>query len=118
VLIELIKRSSLPAALRRHRELLLSLGRLYTQLEAPVGTFGLDTLRASTVGLASTGNVLYSRIEGRLVALGAQRDGIAGQICALLDGAAFDHTPIVVAAAKALIRSGNRLLGIAATLPS
>lgn len=41
VLGELIEPSALPGAMRPHSTLLRRLGALYTQLEAPVGEFGL-----------------------------------------------------------------------------
>ena len=53
VLGEIFDPSALPPGMRLHRGTLLRLGRIYTQLEAAVGAFGLDTLRASTRALAS-----------------------------------------------------------------
>jgi hypothetical protein len=116
VLGEIISPSALPAGMRAHRATLAQLGRAYTQIEAPVGTFGLDTLRASTVALASSGNVTYTRIESRLRQLGAARDEIAARMHALLLGAAFGAQPVNVARARGLIRQADRLLGAAALL--
>jgi hypothetical protein len=58
-------------------------------LNAPVGQFGLDTLRISTTALASTspGDGTYTSLEARLMGFGRQRDSIAGQISDLLHGA-------------------------------
>jgi len=52
--------------------------------------FGLDTPRASTRALASNspGDATYTRIENALQGLGAARDAVAGQLRALLLGAA------------------------------
>jgi hypothetical protein len=101
-----------------HRGTVLRLGRLYTQLEAPVGAFGLDTLRASTRALASNspGDATYTRIENALQRLGAARDAVGAQMRAMLLGAAFGGRPLDVPAARALIRRGDQLLGQAAGL--
>jgi hypothetical protein len=118
VLGEIFNSSALPSGMRAHRGALLRLGQLYTQLEAPVGVFGKDTLRASTHALASNspGDATYTRIENQLQALGARRDAVAGRIHALLLGAAFDGRTLNVAQARALTRQGDQVLGEAAVL--
>jgi hypothetical protein len=118
VLGEIFDRSALPPGMRAHRGTLLRLGKTFTQLEAPVGSFGLDTLRASTRALASDspGDATYTRIENALQQLGAARDTVGGRMRALLVDAAFGGRTLNVAAARALIRAGNRLLGQAAVL--
>jgi hypothetical protein len=104
--------------MREHRGELLRLGQVYTQLEAPVGAFGLDTLTASTRALAShsAGDATYTRIENQLEHLGQRRDDVAGQMRALLLGAAFDGRSLNDERAGELIREGYQLLGAAATL--
>jgi hypothetical protein len=118
VLGEIIKSSALPRGMREHRSELLRLGQVYTQLEAPVGAFGLDTLTASTRALAShsAGDVTYTRIESDLEHLGERRDDVAAQMRALLLGAAFDGRRLRDDRAAELIREGDELLGEAATL--
>jgi len=118
VLGELIEPSALPAAMRSHTALLRRLGALYTQLEAPVGPFGLLTLRASTTALASKSahDTVYAKTEAALAKLGAARDAIASKMRAVLLGAAFHGVPINAALAAALIHSGARLLSKAAKL--
>jgi hypothetical protein len=110
--------AALPAGMRAHRGALLRLGRLYTQLDAPVGAFGRDTLRPSTRALASNspGDATYTRIENALQRLGAARDTVGAHMRALLLDAAFGGRPLDVKAARALIRRGERLLGQAAVL--
>jgi hypothetical protein len=117
---EIFDPSALPPGMRAHRGTLLRLGRTFTQLEAPVGAFGMDTLRASTRALASDspGDAAYTRIESALQRLGAERDTAGAQMRALLLGAAFGGRPLNVAAARKLIREGDRLLGQAAVLGS
>jgi len=118
VLGEVIARSALPAGMRVHRAVLLRLGRAYTAIEAPVGRFGLATLRASTKGLASAapGDSRYRGIERALGRLGAARDRVAGQMRTVLLGAAFAGQPVEVARANALVRQARRLLGEAELL--
>ena len=118
VLAELLDPADAAPALRVNRAALLRLGQVYTQLEAAVGRFGLDTLRASTRALASTspGDARYNAIENQLQQLGAARDGVAGQIRAMLDGAAFGNQPVNAAQAQALIQKGDQVLAQAAHL--
>jgi hypothetical protein len=118
VLGEVIAPSALPRGMRPHRAVLERLGRVYTQLEAAVGKFGLDTLAASTRALAShaPGDARYARIEARLRALGARRDALGAAMRSQLDGAAFAGHPVSPAVARALIRAGERLLAQAAAL--
>lgn len=120
VLGEIFLPSALPAGMRVNRAELLRLGQVYTQLEAPVGVFGLDTLTASTRALASTSakDATYAGIEKQLARLGQRRDAVADRMRALLLGAAFDGRVLKVAQAAALIREGDRLLGQAALLAS
>jgi hypothetical protein len=73
-----------------------ALGACYKQLNSSVGSFGTNTLIASTAGLesSSTGDRTYTRSEAKLVALDNLRDAVAGQIKLSLDAAAFDGTPV------------------------
>ena len=118
VLGEIITPSALPSGMREHTGALLRLGQVYTQLEAPVGVFGLDTLIASTRGLAShsAGDATYASIENRLTHLGERRDDVAAQMRALLLGAAFNGRTLNTGKASELIKQGDELLGAAATL--
>ncbi len=118
VLGEIIKPSALPRGMREHQDELLRLGQVYTQLQAPNGVFGLDTLTASTRALAShsAGDATYTSIENQLKQLGDQRDEVAGQMQDLLLGAAFDGRSLNDEKAAELIRQGEELLDGAATL--
>jgi len=120
VLGEIISPSALPSGMRSKGALLLKLGQVYTQLEAPVGAFGLDTLTASTRALASVspGDATYVSLESKLARLGQRRDAVAGQIHALLLGAAFDGRSISPGRAKHLIKQGEQVLGQAVILAS
>jgi len=113
-----LESTALPPAMLSNYPTLDKLGQVYTQLEAAVGEFGLDTLTASTRALASNsaGDATYTGIENQLAALGSARDALAAQMQAMLTGAEFGGTPISAKAANALISEGNALLTQAATL--
>jgi hypothetical protein len=118
VLGEVITPSALPAGMRAHRAVLARLAQAYTAIEAPVGPFGLATLRASTMALASSapGDIVYNKIEGILATLGAERDSIAGQMRSMLDDAAFGGHAIDAHAANSLIHQAASLLAKAEAL--
>ena len=118
VLAEVIGASALPHAMLAHRGLLLRLGQLYTQIEAPVGAFGLATLKASTRALASqsAGDATYARTERQLRQLGDERNALGARMRSALLGAAFASHPIHVSTARNLIREAGQLLRQAAVL--
>src|SRR5262249_46338689 len=113
VLLEVIKPAALPPAARSDERLLVQLGQLYKQVDAPVGAFGLDTLKVSTVALASmsANDATYTQLEGLLSQLGTARDGIASSIQSLLLGATFGGHPIDASQAAALLKAGSAMLG-------
>jgi hypothetical protein len=110
VLTEMLDPSVTSASLRTPAA--LEMQRVYTQIEAPVGEFGMLTLRASTGALAAgdPGDAIFSQCTAQLTQLGDERDAVAGQMQALLTGAEFDHATISVARAKALTAAGERVL--------
>jgi hypothetical protein len=91
---------------------LLRLGQVYTQLNAPVGQLGLDTLKISTAALASksAGDSTYNSLESKLMSYGQQRDSLTAQMSALLNGAEFGHQAINREKAQELIEQGESLL--------
>jgi hypothetical protein len=118
VLTEVLARSALAPSARLHYPLLVRLGQAYTQIEAPVGPFGLHTLRASTRALVSRspGDRAYASIERQLAGLGTRRDRVGAQMRDLLLGAEFGDRPINAGQATALIRAAHVLLKEAASL--
>ena len=108
----------LPKSLKKGGMFLL-LARAYKQINAPVGPLGLASLRASTLALES-GNAAddssYTNIESRLTSITNQRNNLAKQMIALLEGAAFDGQDIdkdmaiqLIAEAQALMDEVNNL---------
>jgi hypothetical protein len=69
------------------------LGACYKQLNSSVGTFGTDTLQASTNGIESSSSAdrVYSATERALTNLDRVRDAVAGQIKLALNAAAAGH---------------------------
>jgi hypothetical protein len=118
VLAEVIKPSALRRSLKIGYPTLVRLGDAFTAINAAVGPFGLDTLRASTVGLSSSsaGDVTYTKMESLLAGLGNQRDMLAARMKTLLYGAAFGGKPVDVSKADALIKAANALLSSAKAL--
>ena len=113
VLTEIINRSALPQSLKGHRETLEDLGRIFKQINAPVGQLGLASLQVSTRALTSgsTGeDSTYNRLEGQLQALATDRDGVAVQMKSMLNAAAFNGQSINEVQAKRLIEQGEQLL--------
>jgi hypothetical protein len=119
VLGDVIESTALPPAMLTNYPRLLSLGQVYTQLEAAVGEFGLDTLSASTRALASdsAGDAGYTSIEGQLRQLGAARNALAAQMQAALTGAEFGGQPLSGKTARKLITAGQALLAQAGAWP-
>ena len=113
VLFEVLKSSALPRSLRGHQETLQELAQAYKQINAPVNTFGLDSLKVSTRALASgsaSDDSKYTQLESRLVALTNQRNGLATQMINLLEAAAFNGQTINDRQANNLIHQAESLL--------
>ena len=118
VLGDVIDPLALPAAMAVNFPALNQLGQVYTQLEAAVGEFGLETLAASTRALAShsPGDATYTSIENALTQLGAARDALVAQIQSVLMGAEFGGQPAGQGTLQGLIGAGNALLAQADAL--
>jgi len=89
------------------------------QLNAPFGQFSMATLVASThaiKGGTSSDDTSYTSTENQISSLTASRDGLAMQIRAALDSAAFGDTPLNEQKAKSWIAQANDLIGQAQTL--
>jgi len=92
VLVEDMANSALPPALRSGRPgraAYINTARLYKQLNAPLGAFGLATLQLSTTAMESNspGDSAYTNREQQLVALGNFRDAIVAALHQQLDNA-------------------------------
>jgi hypothetical protein len=112
VLFEILNPSALPHSLTAHQDTLLELARVYKMINAPFGDLGRDSLIVSTAALASntTNDVMYTKLEAKIASWHTQRDALAGQMKAMLEGAAFGDETIDEGEAKGLISQGGALL--------
>ena len=111
VLSEALTGWAIPSAVKKSGGF-VPLAQVYKQLNAPFGAFGMDTLKASTRALASNdaGDATYTSLEGQIQSLTAQRDALAAQIKAVLNGAAFDGKVLSTQQANNLIAQAQSLL--------
>jgi predicted transcriptional regulator len=95
----------------------VALGDMLKRIDAPFGQFAMDTLKASTVALASDTNHdnRYTTLEKSIAQVTAQRDQVVDGIKALLAGAAAGQ-PINHDSAGQLLDRAQGLLGRAAGL--
>jgi len=122
VVVEALAEWAVPQALRSHRGsrvTLLRLAEIHKQLNAPFGPFAMDLLAASTKALAggsATDDSAYLRIEQQVEDLAAQRDDVADQMKAMLNGAAFAGEVVEPKRANKLVADAHRLLAAANAL--
>jgi hypothetical protein len=118
VVSTVLERSAVPSAVRKSIAF-EPLARIYKQLNAPFGAFGMATLRASTKALASndTGDATYTSIEGQIASLTAQRNALAAQMKGVLEDAEFNGKPVNTLKALLLIVRGSILVEQANQLP-
>jgi hypothetical protein len=118
VLLEVLRHGARPAGLHgdANVDAFLALGRAYKQLDAGVGTFGMDTLEAATLGLESTSATTYANTESALSSLGSQRDALATTIETDLENVEFHGASLSTATAKSLTNQAQSLIAQAAAL--
>ena len=116
VLTEMLNRSVTTPSLRTHAA--QELQRTYTQLQAPVGQFGMQTLQASTGSLAAgdPGDAIFAQCSAQLAQLGSQRDALTARMQSLLAGAEFAGRQLDPGTAQALSAQGQDVLGRALAL--
>ena len=109
---------AIPPAVKKSGSSFTNLADAYKQLNASFGTFAMNTLKASTHALASNdaGDSTYNSIEGQLQSLTSQRDALAAQIKAALDGATFDSQPLDSAQVQSWLSQAQSLQNQAAAL--
>ena len=119
VLADQLQSAALPRSLRVHHRTLRTLGEVYKQLNAPFGSFSMNTLVASTKAIrsgSSTDDSTYMSLENRIQTLTSQRDALARPIRSALDRAAFRGAAINVRQANRWINQARQLLKQAAAL--
>ncbi len=106
---EAIDKSALPKSLKAHNATLLSLGAVYKQINSPFGQVAMDSLKVSTFALSSTDANTYLTLEQEIQGWTTTRDAIAGQMKAMLQGAAFGGQALDEKQAKSLISQAQTL---------
>ena len=110
---EILNGNAVPNEVNLHRGVLQQLGAAYKQLDAPFGRLAIASLKVSTAGMV-TGTALddsaYTALDAQLATWLSERDALANEISAVINGAQFNGTAINVhhamdlaAQAKALI---------------
>ena len=113
VLFEVMKDSALPEVIRQNRALFTQLAQVYKQIDACVGQLGLATLAVSTKALesgSSSDDSTYTKLENQLISINNQRDALAAQMIALLEGSEFNGQPFSDHQTQQLIAQGQALL--------
>lgn len=101
-----------PAAVKKGGSF-IPLAQMYKRINAPVGELGLASLEASTKALESgnaTDDRTYTDLENKLSSITSERDALASQMIALLEGAEFNGQTINGSQAKQLIAQGQALI--------
>jgi hypothetical protein len=127
IVTEAIEPCARPRELVRHHGLIDELGRVYKQLNAPVGQLGLASLRISTKALASgdaSGDEAFVELRKFLAELTADRDQLVGEIEKVLDEASFGgpaqdarHVERLVRQARELIEATKAVAAFVDALP-
>ncbi|TMC97422.1 MAG: hypothetical protein E6J22_00575 [Chloroflexi bacterium] len=113
VLFEVMKDSALPKVIRQNRAFFTQLAQVYKQINACVGKLGLATLAVSTKALesgSSSDDSTYTKLENQLISINNQRDALAAQMIALLEGSEFNGQPFSDHQTQQLIAQGQALL--------
>jgi hypothetical protein len=114
VLVEALADWAVPQSVQASQGLFVQLGKVYKQINAPVGKLGLQTLTISTQALASgsaQNDAAYEQLEAQLTDITTARDALATQIEAVLEAAEFRGQPLNVQQANDLIDQAQNLLG-------
>jgi hypothetical protein len=109
VLLEVLKPDALPSTLRESDEQFSRVADAYKAINAPLGTLGRKSLRISTRALTSDATTVDA-LDGRLNALTARRNALAGRMIVMLEGAAFGNQLIDADEAEQLVEEARNLL--------
>jgi hypothetical protein len=110
LLVEGLQNWAIPPAARK--EIFERLTKVYKQINAPFGELSMNALAVSTAALKSAdpSDATYRRLSDQIAAWTSQRDGLAAEIKAMLNAAAFDNVSIDHRTASLLIDQANDLL--------
>jgi hypothetical protein len=91
VLVENLDERALPNRLREGEEDFVELARVYKQLNAPLGSVGLNSLKISNRAITSNDST-YVKYLKQIGDITVARDQLAAQIRTVLNGAAFGNS--------------------------
>jgi acid phosphatase len=113
---ELMKGDAIPKSLDKGK--FEELAKVYKQIDASFGQFAMDTLTASTKGLASftPGDKVYTDTENAITKLTNDRNDLVAEIRTAINDAEFNDKKIDEKDAKDWIKRGNDLLDAASAL--
>jgi hypothetical protein len=114
VLVEALADWAVPQSVQASQGLFVQLGKVYKQINAPVGKLGLQTLKISTLALgggSAQNDAAYEQLEAQLTDITTARDALAAQIEAVLEAAEFQGQPLNEHQANDLIDQAQNLLG-------
>jgi len=110
VLFEAFTGNAANGSLRAHQDVLSALAAAYKDINAPLGALGIGTLRGISTTALKSDDATYAVLTAQIKAITATRNGIAGQMIAMLEDAAFNSKSIDEAAAAFLIKQAGDLL--------
>src|SRR5262249_30674720 len=115
VLVEDLEPEALPHSLRAHHDAFVDLAQAYKQLNAPVGSVGLDSLVFATRAIKGDDEDYgeYLTVIGPIT---AARNQLADEIRRVLDDAAFNGKPLDQVQALGLIARAKVIIAEVAEL--
>src|SRR5262249_29777802 len=115
VLAEKLDERALPQGIRPHREQFLKLATVYKQLNAPLGSVGLNSLDFANRSIVAD-DTTYGQYLTTLRAITTDRDALASQIKTVLDNAAFAGQDVDEHTVNDLVSRANRIIDQVANL--
>jgi hypothetical protein len=115
VLAEKLEEQALPNGIRPHREHFIELATAYKQLNAPLGSVGMNSLVFANRSIVAD-DTTYAQYLATLGAVTANRDALAIQIKTALDNAAFAGQGIDEHTVDDLAGRANRIIDQVADL--
>jgi hypothetical protein len=109
VLAEKLSDQALPNGIRRRREDFVELAKTYKQLNAPLGSVGRHSLVYANRSITSN-DAIYAQYLAKLATVTSDRDSLAVQIKAALNGAAFGNQPVDEQREDGLGRRARKLI--------
>jgi hypothetical protein len=110
---EILNGNAVPAEVNLHRGVLQQLGAAYKQLDAPFGRLALASLKVSTAGIqtgTAADDSAYTAMDAQLATWLSQRDTLADEVSAVINGAQFNGTAMNVHHALDLVAQANALI--------